>query len=180
MDGMGGLRAEARAGAALVLPLMRLMSGDTVRYARHRKETSMSTHLRPSGRWIGGLALILVGLLGGLGLAPAARAAGAYSVSLRTPNLVRQFERVELRAVVKDSQGQPVNGMPVTFQVPPAWQNTTRLLPAQALTQAGTAHTVFEATMPGVVLVTVQVGNTTETTHITVTGTGSRVSNKQP
>jgi hypothetical protein len=121
----------------------------------------MSTHLRPlrlSGRWIGGLALVLVGLLGVLGFAHNARAASDYSVSLQTPDLVRQFDHAELTAVVKDSQGQPVNGIPVTFQVTPDWQNTTRLLPAQVLTHAGTASAVFEADMPGVVLVTVQVG----------------------
>jgi len=140
----------------------------------------MSTHLRPSRRWLGGLTLVLVGLLGGLGVTPAVRAAGPYSVALQAPNLVRQFDRVELRAVVTDPQGQPVHGLPVTFQVTPEWQNYTRLLPAQALTQAGTARTVFEASMPGVVRVTVQVGTTTATTHLTVTGVGSRVTTKQP
>lgn len=140
----------------------------------------MSTHLRSSRRWIGGLALVLVGLLGMLGFAHSARAAGDYSVSLQTPDLVRQFDNAELTAVVKDSQGQPVNGIPVTFQVAPDWQNSTRLIPAQATTHDGTASAVFEADMPGVVLVTVQVGNTTETTHITVTGTGSRIYDKRP
>jgi hypothetical protein len=115
-----------------------------------------------------------------LGFAHNARAAGDYSVSLQTPDLIRQFEDVELTAVVKDSQGQPVNGIPVTFQVAPDWQNNTRLIPAQVMTHDGTASAVFEADMPGVVLVTVQVGNTTETTHITVTSTGSRVYDKQP
>ena len=81
----------------------------------------MSTHLRPSRRWIGGLALVLVGLLGVLALAPSAWAADDYSVSLQAPDLIRQFEDVELTAVVKDSQGQPVNGIPVTFQVAPGW-----------------------------------------------------------
>jgi hypothetical protein len=124
--------------------------------------------------------LVLVGLIGVLGFAPNAGATGDYSVSLQTPDLVRQFETAELTAVVKDSQGQPVHGIPVTFQVTPEWQNNTRLRPAQVLTQDGTASSVFAADMPGVVLVTVQVGNTTETTHITVTGTGSRVYDKQP
>jgi hypothetical protein len=81
----------------------------------------MSTHLRPSRRWLGGLALVLVGLLSVLGWASTARAADDYSVSLQTPDLIRQFEDVELTAVVKDSQGQPVNGIPVTFQVAPGW-----------------------------------------------------------
>ncbi len=81
----------------------------------------MSTHLRPSRRWLGGLALVLVGLLSVLGWASTAWAVDVYSVSLQTPDLIRQFEDVELTAVVKDSQGQPVNGIPVTFQVAPGW-----------------------------------------------------------
>jgi len=140
----------------------------------------MTTHLRPSGRWIGGLALVLVGLLGVLGFVHNARAAGDYSVSLQMPDLVTQFERVELTAVVTDSQGQPVNGVPVTFQVAPDWQKNVRLVPNQAMTRDGTASTFFDADMPGVVVVTAQVGNTTETTHITVTGSGSRTTDKQP
>ena len=81
----------------------------------------MSTDLRPSRRWLGGLALVLVGLLSVLGWASTAWAVDVYSVSLQTPDLIRQFEDVELTAVVKDSQGQPVNGIPVTFQVAPGW-----------------------------------------------------------
>ena len=109
-----------------------------------------------------------------------ARAADDYSVSLQTPDLIRQFEDVELTAVVKDSQGQPVNGIPVTFQVAPDWQQDTTLVPIRTLTHDGIANTVFQADMPGVVRVTVQAGNTSQTTHITVTGAGSRVYDKQP
>jgi hypothetical protein len=127
----------------------------------------MITHLRPSSSRIGWLALVLVGLFGVLGFAHNARAAGDYSVSLQTPDLVKQFEKVELTVVVKDSQGQPVNGVPVTLQVPTDWQKNVRLLPNQAMTRDGTASAFFDADMPGVVMVTAQVGNTTETTHIT-------------
>jgi hypothetical protein len=121
-----------------------------------------------------------VGLLGSLGFAQNARAAGDYSITLRAPDEVKQFENTELTAVVKDSQGRPVNGIPVTFQVPDDWQKNARLVPSQVTTQDGTARTSFDANMPGVVTVTAQAGNTTETTHITVTGSGSRVYDKQP
>src|SRR5260370_40548958 len=43
---------------------------------RYRKETSMSTHLRPSRTWIGGLAPVLVGPLRGLGWGPRPPAPG--------------------------------------------------------------------------------------------------------
>jgi hypothetical protein len=140
----------------------------------------MSTHLRPSSGWIGRLVLVIIGLIGVLGVVPNARAADDYSVALQTPDLIRQFEDVELTAVVQDGQGQPVNGLPVTFQVAPEWQHDTTLVPSQTLTRDGTASTVFQAAVPGVVQVTVQAGHTTQTTHITVTGAGSRVYDKQP
>jgi len=140
----------------------------------------MRKHLRLSGIWLGGLALVLVGLLGVPSFAQNARAAGDYSVTLRAPDQVKQFENVELTAVVKDSQGQPVNGIPVRFQVAPDWQKNARLVPNQSMTNDGTASTFFDADMPGVVMVTAQVGNTTETKHITVTGSGSRIPDKKP
>ena len=93
---------------------------------------------------------------------------------------VKQFENTELTAVVKDSQGQPVNGVPVTFQVPADWQKNARVVPDWVMTQDGTASASFDASMPGVVMVTAQVGNTTETARITVTGSGSRVYDKKP
>ena len=139
----------------------------------------MAKQLRLSGLWLGGLALVLVVLLGVPGFTQA-KATGDYNLKLRAPDEVKQFENVELTAVVKDSQGQPVNGVPVTFQVPADWQQNARVVPNQALTHDGTASASFDASMPGVVMVTAQVGNTTETARITVTSSGSRVYDKKP
>ena len=140
----------------------------------------MTAQLRLSSVWLGGLALVLVGFLGILGFGQDVRAAGNYNVSLQAPDLVRQFENVELFVVVKDSQGQPANGLPVTFQVAPDWRRVAKLSPDQVLTHDGTARATFEAAMPGVVTVTAQIDDTTSTTHITVTTHGSRVYDKQP
>ena len=82
--------------------------------------------------------------------------------------------------MVKDSQGQPVSGVPVTFQIPADWQQNARVVPDQVMTIDGTARTSFDASMPGVVKVPAQVGNTTATARITVTSYGSRVYDKQP
>ena len=119
-------------------------------------------------------------LLGVPGFAQNAKAAGDYSIKLRAPDEVKQLENVELTAVVQDSQGQPVNGVPVKFQVPADWQKNARVVPNQVTTHDGTASTSFDASMPGVVMVTAQVGNITETARITVTGSGSRVYDKKP
>ena len=140
----------------------------------------MTAQLRLSSVWLGGLALVLVGFLGILGFGQDVRAASNYTMSLQAPDLVRQFENVELVAVIKDSQGQPVNGIPVMFQVPPTWQATTRLVPNQAMTHGGIARATFEAGLPGVVTVVAQAGDTTKTMHITVTGSGSRIYDKRP
>jgi Bacterial Ig-like domain (group 1) len=140
----------------------------------------MTKQLRLSGIWLGGLALILVGLLAVPAFAQSARAAGDYSIKLRAPDEVKQFGNTELTAVVKDSQGQPVNGVPVTFQLPADWQKNARVVPNQVTTEDGTAKASFDASMPGVVMVTAQVGNTTETARITVTSHGSRVHDKKP
>ena len=139
----------------------------------------MTKQLRLSGLWLGGLALVLVVLLGASGFAQA-RATGDYNIKLRAPDDVKQFENTGLTVVVKDSQGQPVSGVPVTFQVPADWQQNARVVPNQVMTIDGTARTSFDANMPGVVMVTAQVGNTTETARITVTSHGSRVYDKQP
>ena len=139
----------------------------------------MAKQLRLSGIWLGGLALVLVVLLGALGFAQA-KATGDYTIKLRAPDEVRQFENTDLTVVVQDSQGQPVSGVPVTFQVPADWQRNARVVPDQVMTIDGTARTSFDASMPGVVMVTAQVGNTTETARITVTSHGSRVYDKQP
>jgi len=140
----------------------------------------MTKQLRLSSLWLGGLALALVILLGVPGFAQNATAAGDYSLKLRAPAEVKQFENTELTAVVEDSQGRPVNGVPVTFQLPADWQKNAKVVPNQVMTQDGTAKTSFDANMPGVVMVTAHVGNTTETARITVTSHGSRVYDKQP
>jgi hypothetical protein len=152
----------------------------TGRYLYSAKGKKMTARFRFSGVWLGGLALVLVGLVGALGLWQDVRAAGNYTVSLQAPDIVRQFENAELIAVVKDSQGQPVNGIPVTFQVAPEWQKTTKVAPNPATTSNGIAKAVFEAGLTGVVAVAAQVGDTTMTTRITVTGSGSRIFDRRP
>ena len=73
-----------------------------------------------------------------------------------------------------------MSGVPVTFQIPADWQQNARVVPDQVMTIDGTARTSFDASMPGVVMVPAQVGNTTATARITVTSYGSRVYDKQP
>jgi hypothetical protein len=69
---------------------------------------------------------------------------------------------------VQNAQGQPVNGVPVEFEVDPAWARHASLIPQHAVTQNGTAHAVFEAQAVGVVRIVVRVEDKTQVTRIAV------------
>jgi Bacterial Ig-like domain (group 1) len=132
----------------------------------------MTKQQRLSGGWIVGLALALVVFLGALGFVQDAQAA-QYNMSLRAPDEVLQYQNTELIAVVTDSQGRPVSGIPVDFRVGPEWEKNVTLTPQRVTTQNGEARITFRSDMPGVVYMAAQAGDTTAETHITVSGSGS-------
>ena len=74
----------------------------------------------------------------------------------------------EIIMSVQDGQGQPVNGVPVAFQVEPDWANDATVTPPHAITREGRARAVLEAETTGVVHVMARVENVTETVAITV------------
>lgn len=133
----------------------------------------MTKRLRLSGGWIVGLALALVVCLGAPGLVPDASAA-QFNVVLKAPEALLQYQSADVIAVVTDSQGQPVNGIPVEFRVAPGWENNVELSPQSVSTQNGEARVAFRSNMPGVVNMTARAGDASATTHITVSGSGSR------
>jgi hypothetical protein len=132
--------------------------------------------------WIVGLALVLAAFLGTPSFAQDTKAPGPYHVSLLTPELITQFEQVELTATVTDSQGRPVNEVPVVFSVESDWQANAKVLPRRVLTQNGIASTYFRSNMPGEVTVTAQAGGAYDSDEIAVTGAGSapHLSRNQP
>jgi hypothetical protein len=75
----------------------------------------------------------------------------------------------ELIVRVQDTRGQPVDGVPVEFQVEPAWTSLASVSPPRAITNSGTARTVFAAQGTGIAHVRVRVENTTQEATITVT-----------
>ena len=79
---------------------------------------------------------------------------------------LRDFAQVVVR--VHNAQGQPVNGVPVEFQVEPAWAQHASLMPQRAITQGGEARTVFRANTTGVVRIVVRVEDMTQETTIAV------------
>ena len=74
----------------------------------------------------------------------------------------------EVSVRVQDARGQPVDGVPVTFEVEPQWAQYASVSPSQVTTRGGVARTVFEARLTGVVPVTARVDKTTAQTTITV------------
>lgn len=79
---------------------------------------------------------------------------------------LRDFAQVVVR--VQNAQGQPVNGVPVEFQVESAWAQHASLTPSRAITQGGETHAVFRANTTGVVRVVVRVEDMTQETTIAV------------
>ena len=69
---------------------------------------------------------------------------------------------------VRNAHGQPVDNLPVTFQVEPGWAQNAAVLPPVASTRQGRARALFWANTIGVVHVTVRVDNATQEARVTV------------
>ena len=69
---------------------------------------------------------------------------------------------------VRNAQGQPVDNLPVTFQVEPGWVQHAAVSPQVASTRQGKARALFQANTIGVVHVTVRVDNATQEVRITI------------
>ena len=73
---------------------------------------------------------------------------------------------------VQDTRGQPVDGVPVTFEVEPQWAQYASVSPSQGTTRGGVARTILEARLTGVVRVTARVDSTTAQATIVVQSYG--------
>ena len=74
----------------------------------------------------------------------------------------------ELIVNVQNAQGQPVDGVPVAFEVEPAWARVASVSPTQATTRNGTARATFEAQTTGVAHIMVRVDNTVQRVTIRI------------
>ena len=84
------------------------------------------------------------------------------------------YERsAELIVVVQDAQGQPVENVPVAFELPPAWEHDAEVTPSRTLTRHGRANARFQASIIGAVSVLARVENTTQQVTIAVSAPGS-------
>jgi hypothetical protein len=70
---------------------------------------------------------------------------------------------------VRNRQGQPVDGVPVVFELEPIWAHSAVLAPLQTVTRDGVARAIFsQPQTTGVVHITARVDNTTARTRITI------------
>jgi hypothetical protein len=74
----------------------------------------------------------------------------------------------ELFVHVRNAQGQPLDGVPVTFEVEPAWAQSATIVPQQALTQGGIARAIFQARTTGSARVIVRVDNLAQEGRISI------------
>lgn len=70
---------------------------------------------------------------------------------------------------VRNGQGQPVDGVPVVFELEPLWAQSAGLAPLQTVTRNGMARAIFaQPQTTGVAHITARVDNTTARTRITI------------
>ena len=123
-------------------------------------------------RWRLRLILLSVGLTcGSLACAtkPVGPTALGYYFSVRASAIsIFLPETAEVLVRVQDSQGQPVDGVAVSFQVEPGWVQSASLTPPQALTQGGVARAAFQARTTGVARVIVRVDTASQDVRITI------------
>jgi hypothetical protein len=107
--------------------------------------------------------------------APPAMAAGVSRLVLEAPTTGTQNKEFVIVAEVRDSAGQPVNGVPVEFSVEePDWQQNVSFTPQRPVTENnGEAHTLVLPNMTGIVHITARAGDRAMTARITFSGAGS-------
>ena len=108
-------------------------------------------------------------------VAPPAMAAWASRLVLEAPSTGTQNKEFVIVAEVRDSAGQPVNGVPVEFSVvEPDWQKNMSFTPQRSMTEDnGGAPSLVVANMTGIVHITARAGDQAMTARITVSGAGS-------
>jgi uncharacterized OB-fold protein len=107
--------------------------------------------------------------------APPAMAAVVSHLVLEAPMTGTQNREFVIVAEVRDSGGQPVNGVPVEFSVDePDWQKNVSFTPRSSVSEGnGDAPSLVVANMTGIVHITARAGGQAMTARITFSGAGS-------
>ncbi len=114
-----------------------------------------------------GLALGLVGLVGQTSMAQESATPGQqafesredYDVSILAPHSISPRRTgVELLVRVRTPQGALAHGIPVRFELDPAWQGDATIVPQQTTTDHGIARAQVHTSLIGHVRLKVRVG----------------------
>jgi hypothetical protein len=89
-------------------------------------------------------------------------ASSGYFFTILTVPTALRGESVALVVKVEEAQGRPVDGVPVAFEVDPTWAGNASISSPHVVTQKGKAQTLFQASLVGVVPVTVRVDGSAE------------------
>ncbi len=111
------------------------------------------------------LVLSLTLTVGGMSCTPklvGPTASSGYFFSFDAPLWILWNDSAELVVHVQDAQGNPVDGIPVEFQVEPAWAQSASVFPSRVITTGGRARAVFQVGLIGVVHIIACVDNTTQ------------------
>jgi hypothetical protein len=106
---------------------------------------------------------------------PSITSASSFSTTEDLPGSRRQ-RSAELLVRIEDGQGRPSDGIPVVFQVDPAWVAAAEVVPSRVLSQGGRAQARFRSGLVGIVPVVARVEDTTEQITIAVSAPGGGVS----
>jgi hypothetical protein len=94
---------------------------------------------------------------------------------VETSQAQRYPDATEVIVRVQNAQGQPVDGVPVVFEVEPEWARLVSLSPSQATTRNGTARaSLFEPQTTGLAHVMVRVDHTIQQATILIRKLGGR------
>jgi hypothetical protein len=122
-------------------------------------------------RYILLLLLCVAFLLGSTSCAPkfvGPTVPSGYFFTLVASNSIIRNTSAEVIVQVRDAQGRPVDGVSVSFRTDASWQQSASLSPSHTITRAGQARSVFQASVTGIVPLTVQVEDATQTVDIAV------------
>jgi hypothetical protein len=93
-----------------------------------------------------------------------------YRVRLPEASQALRFHPLVLTVHVTDTNGHPVDDVPVHFHVPQDWATVAEVNPPSVTTQQGQAVTTFRARTAGQMAVDITVEDRTDTVRITVLG----------
>jgi uncharacterized OB-fold protein len=178
----GGMASMERTMTATIAAIDKTASSITFvgpnewKYSRHVVDPKVFDQVKVGDRvditWITDVTVAV--LSEAPSAAPPAMAAGASRLVLEAPSTGTQNKEFVIVAEVRDSAGQPVNGVPVEFSVEPDWQKNISFTPQRPVTENnGDAVTLVVPNMTGIVHITARAGDREMTARITVSGAGS-------